>query len=85
MSCAVAKYVDKLDNSIMYYDDYKKKLCQFIITNCCYAVPYSSKENFTNQVKKRIHFTAYEMTGLLKELQETEILVNNLKAERSQI
>mgnify|MGYP001261025718 CR=1 FL=1 len=81
----VAKYVDKLEETIEYYNDYKKRLCQLIIVNCCYKIPYSSKRNLKSAVKKRIHFTTREMTALLKELQEIEVLVHDLKTERSQI
>lgn len=72
--------VKKIKKDIEYYQDYKSKVCQLIITNCCYSKPYSSKKN-RNKVSQRIHFTAHEMTGLLTEIQDMGILVHELKKE----
>ncbi len=80
--CEHDSLVKSFDNDIKYFEDYKKRLCQFIINNCCYMVAYSSNKNVRKH-DNRIHITHYEMTGLLKEIQSIEISIHNLKINRS--
>ena len=64
-------------DDIYYYEDYKNKLCQFIINGTKCTRPYGKQNN--KSFKKKIHLTNREMLGLLKEIQEINILVYNLK------
>jgi len=82
--CEYDRLVKNFDDDIEYFEDYKKKLCQFIIINSCYYRAYSSNENI-RKLDNRIHITHNEMIGLLKEIQEVEITIYNLKLNRNQI
>ena len=80
--CEHNRLVKSFNEDIKYFEDYKKRLCQFIINNCCYMVAYSSNKNIRKH-DNRIHITHNEMTGLLKEIQNIEISIYNLKLNRS--
>ena len=82
--CEHDRLVKSFNEDIKYFEDYKKRLCQFIINNCCYMVAYSSNKNIRKH-DNRIHITHNEMTGLLKEIQNIEISIYNLKLNRNQI
>ena len=79
------EFIKNLNNDIEYFDDYKKRLIQFIITNCCYSVPYSSKDNYIGKIKKRLHFTPQEMLDIIKEILMLELKINKLKSNKKQI
>ena len=63
-----------LEQDIKYYDNYKKKLCQFIIINSCYVA--------NGKYHGRIHITHPQMLNILKEIQRLEILIYELKNGR---
>lgn len=68
-------------SDIEYYDDYKKRLIQYITVMCCYHKAYSSEVNQKNPVHKRHHITHREMLGLMKEILSLEILIYKLKKQ----
>tara|TARA_R100001510_G_C7656742_1_gene217099 strand:+ start:5500 stop:5760 length:261 start_codon:yes stop_codon:yes gene_type:complete len=72
-------------DDIDYYKDYQSKLCQFIIINCCYAKAYSSKKNYDNKIKNRLHITPPEMISLLKEILWLEVVIYKLKLKINKI
>jgi len=79
------EFIENLNNDIEYFDDYKKRLIQFIITNSCYSVPYSSKDNYIGKTKKRLHLTPHEMLDIIKEILMLELKINKLKSNKKQI
>ena len=60
--------------NIEYYTNYKNALCQFIIRNGTY--------NGGVKLKKRERINTEQMTKLLKEIQDIEILIYKLKYEK---
>lgn len=60
--------------NIEYYTSYKNSLCQFIIRNGTY--------NGGVKLKKRERINTEQMTKLLKEIQDIEVLIYKLKYER---
>ena len=79
------EFIENLNNDIEYFDDYKKRLIQFIITNSCYSVPYSSKDNYIGKTKKRLHLTPHEMLNIIKEILMLELKIDKLKSNKKQI
>ena len=59
------------ERDIEYYENYKKSLCQFIITNSCYVA--------NGKYHGRVHLKHADMLNLLKEIQRLEILIYEIK------
>ena len=61
-------------NNFSYYTKYKNSLIQFIIHNCAFS---KNKKRLN-----RINLNDREILGLLKELQDISILIENLDNKR---
>jgi hypothetical protein len=60
--------------SIEYYTNYKNALCQFVIINGSY--------DSGRKLHNRERINTQDMTRLLKEIQDIEILIYKLKYEK---
>jgi|TARA_B100000925_G_scaffold236289_1_gene184996 hypothetical protein len=67
----MSKNLKQKERDIEYYENYKKSLCQFIITNSCYVA--------NGKYHGRVHLKHADMLNLLKEIQRLEILIYEIK------
>jgi len=68
--------MEKHLEDIEYFKDYKKKLIQFIICNCCYTNGHYKKKRYG-----RKEISPHNMLGLLLEIINIDRFIKNLEAK----
>ncbi len=59
--------IKQLEADIEYYNDYKKRLCQFVIHNSSY--------DSNSKLHRRVRLKHHELLGILKEIQTVTVQV----------
>lgn len=59
--------IKQLEADIEYYNDYKKRLCQFVIHNSSY--------DSNSKLHRRVRLKHHELLGILKEIQNVTVQV----------